>query len=512
MSVKVITYDVGTTGLKTCLFSLSDHDSIRYLAGENHPYDLHVLENGGIEQDPDDWWNAMGASTKKLLDKTGVRPEEIRGISFCSQFQTVVMVDREGRPLRKAMSCMDTRANRQFKRCMNTGIRVEGLDILKVLKYIRITGAVSGSAKDPAWKYLWVRDHEPEIFQKTYKWLDAKEYLICRATGTILASRDDACATFLFDVKKDRWSSRLCKMLGIDMNHLPELCHSTDQVGELLPQAAQELGLAPGTPVFSGGSDVSLCSVGAGCVELGDVMVYSGTSGWVATTVDRLHLDLGNLIASLIGVDPTTYNYIAEVETSGKCMEWVKDRVDQMKMDYGQMMDYIAHTPAGSNGVIFSPWMHGNRCPFDDAHSRGMFFNLDINTHGSDMMKAVIEGVCMHMKWLLECTENTFPTHPTVRFTGGSSISPYICQVMSDVLNREIETIENTRQVGAMGAAALMAVSLGILNDIKDIKKIIKVNATYQPNPDHQEIYAKIFPIFKELYKNNKKAYRTLNG
>ena len=345
MSMKVIAYDVGTTGLKTCMFRVSAGESVEYLAGEVEHYQLHVLPNGGVEQDPADWWDAMARSTRRLLERSGAAQEEIRGVTFCSQFQTVVMVDRDGKPLRRAMSCMDARADRQFKRCMSTGLKIEGLDIVKVLKYLRITGAVSASAKDPAWKYLWVRDNEPD--QKTYKWLDAKEYLTCRATGKMAASRDDASATFLYDVKKRCWSKTLCDMLGIDMDHLPPLCEATDQVGGLLPQAAEELGLAPGTPVFSGASDVILCSVGAGCVELGDVLMYSGTSGWVATTVGKLHLDLNNLIGAIVGVDPTTYTYVAELETCGKCMEWVKDRIDQLEMDYDQMIDYIRDTPAG---------------------------------------------------------------------------------------------------------------------------------------------------------------------
>ena len=512
MSVKVITYDVGTTGMKACLFDISAEDSVRYIAGETEGYPLHVLKNGGVEQDPDDWWQAMTAATKHLLKHTGVPREEIKGISFCSQFQTVVMVDKEGKPLHRAMSCMDSRADKQFKDCMNTGLKVEGLDIIKVLKYLKITGAVSASAKDPAWKYLWIRDNEPDTFAKTYKWLDAKEYLVCRATGKMLASRDDAGGTFLYDVHNRCWSKTLCKMLGIQMDHLPNLCDSTAEVGRLLPQAAEELGLTTEVSVISGGSDVSLCSVGAGCVEVGDVLVYSGTSGWVATTVDRLHLDLSNLIGALVGADPETYNYIAEVETSGKCIEWVKDRIDQLEMTYDQMIDYIKDTPAGSNGVLFSPWMHGNRCPFDDANSRGVFFNLDITTRGSDLMKAVIEGVCLHMLWLLEATEKTFKTNPIIRFSGGSAISPYICQIMADVLGREIQTIENPRQVGAMGAAALMAVSFGMLDDIKDIKKIIKVDAVYKPNSENHQIYQKLLPIFKDLYHNNKKSFAALNG
>ena len=170
---------------------------------------------------------------------------------------------------------------------------MEGLDLFKVLKFLKITGAVSGSAKDPAWKYLWVRDNEPEIFRNTYKWLDAKEYLTCRATGNMLASRDDACATFLYDVKNRCWSKTLCQMLDINMDHLPALCDSTDKVGDLCPRRRRNWAWRREPRFFSGASDVSLCSVGAGCVELGDVLVYSGTSGWVATTVGKLHLDLG---------------------------------------------------------------------------------------------------------------------------------------------------------------------------------------------------------------------------
>ncbi|HZK01958.1 MAG TPA: aminotransferase class III-fold pyridoxal phosphate-dependent enzyme [Anaerovoracaceae bacterium] len=497
--MKVIAYDIGTTGLKTCMFHISKTESVRLIDGDVEPYALHILDNGGVEQVPEEWWDAMSKSTKRLLKKTGIPKEEIEGISFCSQMQTLVMVDEKGNPLRRSMSCMDTRAGEQFARYMKNGLQIEGLNIYKVFRFLRITGAVSASTKDPIWKYHWVKDNEPEIYRKTYKWLDAKEYLTCRATGNMMVSRDVASATFLYDVKKGQWSKELCKMFDIDMNHLPELCDSTDNVGGLLPKAADELGLSPNIPVFSGGSDVSLCQVGAGCLEVGDVNFYSGTSGWVCTTVERLHLDLGNIIGALVGADPNTYCYIAELETSGKCMEWVKDRIDLPEMDYEGLIEYIKDTPAGSNGVVFSPWMHGNRCPFEDHNAKGVFFNLGITTRGSDLVKSVIEGVCMHMRWMLEATEKTFKTSEVVRFTGGSAISPQICQILADIIGREVETIENPRNVGTMGAAGLMAVSFGLIPEIKDIKDIIRVKATYKPNKENTLIYNKIFPVFKDL-------------
>lgn len=510
--MKVIAYDIGTTGLKTCMFSISDTEDIHLIEGEVEPYALNVLENGGVEQDPEEWWDAMGKSTKRLLEKTATSKDEIQGISFCSQMQTVVMIDRDGKPLRPSMSCMDTRAGEQFARYMKNGIKVDGLNLYRVLRFLRITGVVSASAKDPIWKYTWIKDNEPGIFDNTYKWLDAKEYLTSRATGNIKVSRDVASATFLYDVKKGRWSQELCKIFDIDMKHLPELCDSTDNLGGLLAKAAEELGLSPGIPVISGGSDVSLCQVGAGCLATGDVNFYSGTSGWVCTTVNRLHLDLGNIIGALVGVDRNTYCYIAELETSGKCMEWVKDRIDLPEMDFDDLMEYIKDTPPGSNGVVFSPWMHGNRCPFEDEHARGVFFNLGISTRGSDLVKAVIEGVCMHMRWMLDATHKTFKTCEVVRISGGSAISPYICQVLADVIGCEIEAIENPRYVGATGAAGLMALSFGLISDIKEIKNFIKIQASYQPNMANTAVYDKIFPVFKNLYKDNKKSFEILNS
>ncbi|MEA4964901.1 MAG: FGGY-family carbohydrate kinase [Oscillospiraceae bacterium] len=512
MSKIVLAYDVGTTGLKACLFRISSEDSVRFIDGEVESYALHVLENGGAEQDPEDWWSAIAESTKKLLQRTKISSEEIGGISFCSQAQAVVMVDADGNALRPCMSCMDTRAAKQFDEGMRRGLKVEGISLHRLLRFLHITGAVSASDKDPLWKYLWVKENEPDIFARTHKWLDVKEYLTSRATGSMTASQDDACVTFLYDVKHQCWSRELCRMFGIDMKHLPDICKATDVVGTLRESVAQELGLRAGTPVLAGGADYSLCQVGAGSLELGDVNVYSGTSGWVCTTVDRLHLDINSIIAGLVSADPNSYVYMAEIETSGKCMEWVKDRYGIPELDYDDMIDYIADVPAGSNGVMFTPWIHGNRCPFEDSNARGIFFNIGNINRGSDLVKSVIEGICLHMRWMLTESEKTFKTTKTVRFSGGSAIAPYICQVLADVLNRPVEVVENPRLVGAMGAAALLAVHFEMVKDIKDVKRIIRVAATYTPNPENTGVYDKMFPVFTSLYYNNKRAFAALNG
>lgn len=509
--MKVITYDVGTTGFKAAMYELCD-DSIRLVASEVDQYALTTLPNNGVEQDPNDWWKAMCSTTKLLIANSGVPKEEIEGISFCSQFATVVMVDKDGNALRPAMNTMDCRASAQFEKYMGSGFKVMGLNVRKLLKFLKVTKAAAISTKDCVYRYLWVRENEPEIFAKTYKWIDAKEYLIFKATGVIKASRDDAYMTFLYDPKTRQWSKKLCDMMTVDMNHLPELCESTDVVGGVTSNAAEELGLAPGTKVISGGSDVSLCQVGAGCLRPGDVCVCSGTSGWVCTTVDHMAVDVGHSIAAVVGSDPDTYLYTADCETAGKCVEWGKERLSATPIQtYDELISMIKGVPAGSNGVIFSPWMHGNRCPFEDEYARGVFFNVDIDNRSTDLVKAVVEGVAYHMRWLYETSKEKVQVSDTVRFVGGTAKSTSVAQVLADVMGKTIEVVENPRQVGTIGAAALCGVALGKIPNMAAIRDYIKVQHTMKPIPENVEVYNRIFPVFKNLYKDNKKSFHTVN-
>ena len=179
-TILVITYDVGTTGLKSCLFAINRE--IELIDSEMATYGLYILENGGAEQDPLEWWTAMCSTTRKLLARTGTDPHNVEGISFCSQMQGLVLVDQEGRPLRRAMSYMDQRAVAELREGMAHGLQVAGVNIFKLLQSIRETGAVAASVKDPVWKYRWVQNNEPALFSRIYRWLDVKEFLIHRCT------------------------------------------------------------------------------------------------------------------------------------------------------------------------------------------------------------------------------------------------------------------------------------------------------------------------------------------
>ena len=529
MKKYILAYDIGTTGVKTCLFAVEDR--IELLCSANRGYPLYILEDGGAEQSGDDWWNAMCESTRELFGKTDVEPDMVSGISFCSQMQGLALVDRDGVPVHRPLSYMDQRAKAEIRKGIANGIQIAGANIFKLIPSLIITGAVSSSVKDPVWKYKWVEAHEPENFSRAYKWLDVKDYLICRCTGEFTMTEDSAFATLIYDTRKGRncWSKKMCSMFDVNMEHLPRIIKSTDMVGGLTVRAASELGLNAGTPVFGGGGDSSLIGVGAGCVNVGDTHIYSGTSGWVITVTDRQMVDVTAMIAAITGAQSGKFNYFAEMETAGKCLEWVKDHLaldeigiyldkkhvaEGYESTYTSLYEYLTETikdvPPGSGGVIFTPWLHGNRCPFEDPDSTGMFFGIKLETGKTELIRAVLEGVFYHLRWMLECQDKKLKTSDPIRFVGGGALSGVSCQMLADILGRRIETVASPQNVGSVGACAITAVGLGIIPNLECVRDFIPVLSTYEPDPEKHAAYEPYFNTFKRIYSANKKLYKEI--
>ena len=308
----VIAYDIGTTGVKTCLFEIEKE--ITLVAAAMEGYNLYILPDGGAEQDPDEWWQAICSTTRTVFGKCDIKPEQVEGISFCSQMQGLVLVDKDGKPVHRAFSYMDQRAKKQIKDGIANGIQIAGANIVKLIPSLIITGAVSASVKDPVWKYNWVKENEPENFERVHKWLDVKEYIISRMTGRFVMTRDSAFGTLLYDIRKGKegWSRTVCKLLGVDIKHLPEIVECTDKVGGLTSEAAAELGLMPGTAVFGGGGDASLIGVASGAVAPGETHLYWGTSGWAGTVTTKSVVDASAMIAAIVGADKGRFLYFAE--------------------------------------------------------------------------------------------------------------------------------------------------------------------------------------------------------
>ena len=528
----IIIYDFGTSSLKTCLFDVGE--KITVAASSNASYGLYILENGGAEQDTQQWWQAICKTTKELFDQTQIKPEEVSGLAFCAQMQGVVLVDSDGQALRRAMCYMDCRGVREYSECMGKGIiKVSGCSLYKLLRNLRVNYAGSTSVKDPVWKYKWVENNEPEIFAKVDKWLDVNDYLVSRCTGKIIRTADSAFATFLYDTRKGKegWNKGLVKMYKVRPEHLPPIIDCTDLVGGLTAEAAHDLGLKEGTPVFGGGGDTTFVNIGAGCVTPGDTHIYVGTSGWVSTCLDYQTVDINAMITGVLSANHGYFNYYAELETAGKCYEWVKNHLaldeiniylkeneitSNFESEFTSLYDYmsseVCKVPAGANGVIFTPWLHGNRCPFEDPNAAGMFFNIRIDTGKRDMIRAVLEGICYHLRWLLECEAKKVKTSDVIRFVGGGSLSPVTCQMLADIPGRTIETVDNPQEVGAMGCAIVVAAGLTgeNVNDVS--RRLVKANHSYLPDPENKEIYERNYKVFKDLYRSNAANFRHLNA
>jgi xylulokinase len=526
----VLCYDIGTTGNKTCLYRIAQ--KIELVDSCVAEYPLHILPDGGAEQSVDDWWGAVCKTTNTILSRVKVDRSAIRGIAFCCQMQGSILVDSNSQALRNPMIWMDIRATRQIEEFLYTGlIRISGYNALIALKSLRITGGLAGTAKDPLWKYQWVRENEPEIFRKVHKWLDVKDYLLLRCTGHYGMTRDSAHLTFLYDTRPGHlgWHKGLCDTFRVDMRHLPPVVRSTDVVGGLTKEAADAMGLSEGTPVFGGGGDLPLITIGSGCVEEYDTHIYIGTSGWLAANVERRILDIGNFMASIMGAMPGCYNYVGEQETSGVCLQWIRDRLaldglaasaheiksaterKELRDPYDAVNKAAGETPPGAGNIIFTPWLQGNRSPREDPYARGMFFNIGLKADTRMLIRAVMEGVAYHNRWMLQALDKKIPRQNSIRLVGGGAKSQVWCQIMADVTGRTIETIQNPQNAGAFGAAVVIGVGLGLLSSFHQAKSLIPLDRRYMPRSEFKEIYDQNFKAFQELYKNNKKLFRLLN-
>ena len=527
----IIIYDFGTGSVKTCLFDIGSE--IRLIASSTGSYGLYISDDGGAEQDTEEWWAALCSTTRDLFDRSNVRPEEIRGLAFCAQMQGTVLVDKDAKAVRRPMNYLDQKGIKEFKECMGSGmIKVSGCSLFKLVRNLIVNYAGSTSAKDPVWKYKWVENNEPENYKKIYKWLDISDYLAARCTGRIIRTADSAFATFLYDTRKGKegWNKGLLKMYKVDPGHMPEIIDSTDLVGGLTQKAAKELGLVAGIPVYGGGGDTTFVNIGAGCTSPGDTHIYVGTSGWVSTFLDHQTVDVNSRITGVLSAKHGYFNYYAELETAGKCFDWVMNHLaldevgiyldkkkvtDDVESKYTSLYDYlsdeISKVPPGANGVIFTPWMHGNRSPFEDSNAAGMFFNIKIENGKRDMLRAVLEGICYHLRWLLESQERKEKTSETIRFVGGGALSAVTCQILADVTGRKIETGNNTQEVGAIGTALVVAAGINGVDVLELAKKIVKADHIYVPDPKNKDVYERNYKVFKKLYKTNASNFRELN-
>lgn len=517
----IIAHDMGTSCNKAILITL--HGEIIGMAKQE--YEMSHPRPGFAEQDPLDWWQAVCQTTKQVLADTGTAPEDIAGITFSALMQCLVPVDRQGNAVHPAITWLDGRAAGIMRDEFWTQPRVQGYNVFKLLRFLNITGGTPGQAgKDHIGRILWLRKHKPDMMDRVYKFIDAKDFVIHKLTGNFITSVDLAVVWWLLDTRKNRnvWHEGLCRLVDLKPDQLSEVRPSAEVVGKLTPQAAELTGLLPGTPVVNGAGDMSAAAVGSGAIREGEMHISVGTSGWVGGHFTRRKIDIAHY-AGCIGsaVPDKFYLAMAHQETAGACLEWLKNKViyhkdqliaDARTEDVYQVMDKLAEESGpGANGIVFTPWMYGERCPLDDDDVRAGVYNLGLNHGRADLIRAVMEGVAFNTRWAMETLEKLYTPVTELNIIGGGGKSAIWCQIMADILNRRINQVADPQNAGARGMALMASMTLGHIGSFEQVRDYISIKNTFVPNQDHRNLYDRLFREYKNIYKQNKKWYARMN-
>ena len=500
----IISHDIGTSSDKAVLVDFNG----TIITTVAEPYPTYYPAPAHVEQDPNDYWKAVCITTKAIIKKAGIQPEDVKGIVFSTQAQGVIPVDENGNNLMNNITWVDGRAEKQAQAIMN---RLGGKKLFTMLVGTPIMG------KDCIAKMAWVRDEKPEIFAKTKYFLDVNGWLKFKCTGKMYAELSGA-SSYGLDLKKKTWMSAF-PLVGVDMKKLPPLCKSTDMIGDgLTALAAAETGLVKGTPVFGGCDDVQSAVVGSGMTGDGEIHIYLGTSAWVAAP-SRNATKFMHGAAAIQSADPEM-NLIAGItEAAGSNIQWICDQFFKHEKEqlgdgiYAYMDSVIDDVPAGSDHLICTPWMQGERCPVSRTTTRSTLFNINPIHTREHLMRAVYEGVAYNLRWILENYRKDYGFEGNnFRIIGGGALDKGWMQIIADVTGCNFSVVKNPRNAGALGCAIVALIGLGELKSFSDAKNFVQIEASYKPNPANKAIYDKLFADYKNLYLALKRPYITANS
>jgi xylulokinase len=510
----ILAIDLGTSGPKVAL--VGDDGSLT--GSEFEPVDLILSPGGGAEQDPDAWWQAIVSATRRTLAAAPDAP--VTAVCVTTQWSGTVAVGADGNAIGNAIIWMDTRGAPYVEKLIGGRIAIQGYDPRKAKKWVQLTGgAPSGAGKDPIAHILWLRSERPDVYRDTKVFLEPKDYINYRLTGEVAATYDSITLHWVTDNRNPSavtYDDELLGYAGLERRVLPDLHPATATVGGLTDNSAADLGLPPGTPVLGGTPDLHSAAIGSGTT--GDLAgsLYIGTSAWIVCHVPFKKTDLIHNIASLPAAVPGRYLVSNEQETAGKALEWIShvvypDQADRRSV-YERMNDVAATVPPGSGGVIFTPWLYGERTPVEDHTLRGGFFNQSLDTGAPEMIRAVFEGVAYNTRWLLATVEKFAGARldPLV-LAGGGARSALWAQILADVLRRTIRRADDPVMANVRGAGLLGHAALGHIA-WTDVPKLVPMADVHRPNDANAGTYDRLYDAFRAIHKNNRRTYRKLNG
>jgi xylulokinase len=450
-----------------------------------------------------------------MLSRGIVPANDVVGIGASVQWSGTVAIGPDGRHLHPAIIWMDSRGAPQVERIVDGFPKVSGYAAAKLARWIRLTGGAPGhSGKDSIAHILYIKQALPEVYRQTEVFLEPTNWLTHKLTGRSVASFDSITLHWVTDsrdIANVRYHDGLLRAARIDRAKLPELVPAASVVGPLTAQAAGELGLRAGVRVATGTADLLAAAIGSGAVRDFEAHLCVGTSSWLVCHVPFKKTDLFHNMASLPSGIPGRYLLVNEQESAGVCLQALKDNILRAQ-GYEELFADAAAAPPGSDGLIFLPWLNGERSPADDRLIRGGFANQSLGTTRGHMVRAVLEGVAFNARWLQTYVERFIkrPLGP-VNMIGGGACSDLWCQIHADIMGRPIRRVEDPMFAGARGAAFQAAVALG-LQSWDRIPDLVPIDRTFEPDPANRAVYDRGFRAFVDLYKGTKRIHARLNA
>lgn len=495
----ILAHDLGTTGNKATLFRADGTVIASAFAG----YATHYPRPNWAEQGPADWEQAVFQSTCQLLAGSGVGPNQIAAICFSGHMQGALVVDDRGKPLRPAIIWADQRATAQAQRIRERCGEAETY---------RLTGNRVSAAYTAA-KLLWIRDHQPDLFAQVHAVLQPKDYAVFLLTGVLATDYSDASLTQLLDLQERRWSEVMLEQLDLEVDLLPQLYPSATVIGGVTAQAAQETGLRPGTPVVIGGGDGACATVGAGSVVAGQVYNYIGSSSWVALSSEEPVLDPQQRTFNFIHLDPNLYGAIGTMQTAGGAYDWL-DRLlqgeTQAEPGY-ETLDALAEgVPPGANGLLFLPYLLGERSPHWNPQARAAFVGLAMPHGQAELARSVLEGVAFNLRHILDILRSQGIAVDVLRLIGGGGKSALWRQILADVYGLPVALLDLPAQATALGAAIAGGVAVGLYPDYSVAQDLVPVQVVTEPDPSNRAVYEGLYRIYKESYVALEPIYQRL--
>lgn len=487
----ILTFDVGTTAIKTCLFGRD----LTPVAARTDEYDL-CTENGRIELDPQTYWDTMCRAVEQLGEAADLK--QVRAVCMTTQGETMIPVDREGDPLHRAVVWLDDRAGVQAEQIAQT---------VSAKELYRATGVTDMNGFVPLAKLLWFRQERPELYRAAHKFLLLEDYLLHRFTGRFVTEKSLLTSTGWYDIRNDRYWSELLEKLDLDEGKLPELLDCGALAGQITAAAAEQLGLSSDVQVFAGAMDQIAAAIGGGGLQEGVVTATVGTAMVLTCAIPSMDACTDDNLIIYRGVDAGQYVLLPLCNTAGAVFKWYKDQCSALEASrckengtdvYDVLCQQAAQAEPGAEGVTLLPYFAGSMQPHLLPEAKGVFYGLSLTTDHKVMTRAVLESIGYMLRENLEMLERSGRRPKRVHFFGGGSKNPVWNRIIADITGVELVLLEQS-ECGSLGAAMLAAVSMGWYADLTQAQQCNGVRQTVIPNPDLKSAYDKAYKRYQML-------------